>query len=234
MGLLKFFAPPECPVCAAGVPAPGAACADCAAHLEADALTARGRCPRCFFENTRGAACDFCAGRPVWFDRHFSLYRCTARWRRTLHAWKFENDRQLWRLFAPRLLALAPTLTQLGVEAVFWIDSGASGRELRFYQPCADPARALAAALAVPARAGLRKIARDKQSGRSYLDRFRAVAGSLEAAFPARAAGLRRCAILEDVFTTGATANEAARILKKNGVATVTVVSLLLREEAFD
>lgn len=234
MGLCKFLAPPECPVCAAGVGEPGQACADCAAHLEADALSAAGRCPRCFFETPRGAACAFCSSRPVWFDRHFSLYRCTARWRRTLHAWKFENDRPLWRLFAPRLLALAPALAGRGVETVFWIDSGASGRELRFYQPCADPARALAAALGVEARAGLRKIARDKQSGRSYLDRFRVVAGSLAAAFPARLAGLLHCAILEDVFTTGATANEAARILKKNGVATVTVVSLLLREEAFE
>lgn len=234
MGLLKFLSPPECPVCALGVAELGQACVECAAHLEADALDAAGRCPRCFFETPRGASCAFCSGRPVWFDRHVSLYRCSARWRRTLHAWKFENDRALWRLFAPRLLAHAPTLAQPGVDAVFWIDSGVSGRALRFYQPCADPARALAAALAAPARAGLRKIARDKQSGRSYLDRFRAVAGSLEAAFPARTTGLSHCALLEDVFTTGATANEAARILKKNGVATVTVVSLLLREEAFE
>ncbi len=234
MSLLKFLAPPECPVCGAGVCAAGLACETCTAHLELDALVAPGRCARCYFETSGRAACVFCASRPLWFDRHQSLYRCSARWRRTLHAWKFENDRALWRLFTPRLLALAPVLAEQGVDGVVWIDSGASGRELRFYQPCADPARVLAQALGVPAWPGLKKIARDKQSGRNYLDRFRAAAGSIQAAFPARPTGLSHCAILEDVFTTGATANEAARVLKKNGVATVTVVSLLLREEAFE
>ncbi len=37
--------------------------------------------------------------------------------------------------------------------------------------------------------------------------------------------------LLEDVFTTGATANEAARVLKKGGVNDVTVLSLLFRED---
>ncbi|MCB1322963.1 MAG: hypothetical protein KDK34_22090, partial [Leptospiraceae bacterium] len=39
--------------------------------------------------------------------------------------------------------------------------------------------------------------------------------------------------LLEDLWTTGATANEAARVLKKNGVRKVIVLSLLLREETF-
>jgi predicted amidophosphoribosyltransferase len=80
--------------------------------------------------------------------------------------------------------------------------------------------------LQVSAGPDLRKRARRNQSGRTYADRFYAVHDSLAFVGPARH---RRWLLLEDVFTTGATANEAARILKKNGALSVFVLSLLLR-----
>lgn len=150
-----------------------------------------------------------------------------------LHRWKFENERPAWRLFRPALDRIAARLRTRAPDRIGWIDSGREGYRRRAYQPCADPARYLAQSLGVPAGADLCKAGAGKQSGRSYADRFLALQKGLRC----DSAALRDCRrylLLEDVFTTGATANAAAAELKKNGVLTVQVVSLLLREEACD
>ncbi len=156
-------------------------------------------------------------------------------WREVVHRWKYENDRRLWRLFwdlEPGLAANRKRVMELreaGIDRIVWIDSGRSGRHLRNYQPCADLAGALASILrpVFGSGADLRKRKGKQQSGQGFVDRFFALHDSLEFCGPGTA---RRCLLVEDVFTTGATANEAARILKKNGALQVIVFSLLLRD----
>ncbi|MCR9143840.1 MAG: hypothetical protein NXI24_16455 [bacterium] len=152
-------------------------------------------------------------------------------WREALHRWKFENDRRLWRLFwslciTPELLERCRTLK---IDRVVWIDSGAAGRQVRNYQPCADVALALTRALAAPGGCGpdLRKKRAGQRSAQSYAERFFSVHNSLEFCGAGEA---RTYLLVEDVFTTGATANEASRVLKKNGAFHVFVISLLLRD----
>lgn len=156
-------------------------------------------------------------------------------WREVLHRWKYENDRRLWQIFWSICMDsnCIEELRGRGIERIAWIDSGSAGRQLRNFQPCADMARALATALNVPCGPHLKKKKRKgqkiqgNQSSQAYVDRFFAIHDSLEYCGPM---GSGNWLLIEDVFTTGATANEAARVLKKNGAFHVFVLSLLLRD----
>ncbi len=173
-----------------------------------------------------------CSGRRIYFDAHRSLFRLNREWREVLHCWKFENDRRLFRMFRTTILdTLAPELRDFGPERVVYIASGRSARHLRNYQPCADLARSIGAGLGLPWGGDLVKIDGSlRQSGRGHDDRFLGIHNGL------RYRGLpeipRRMLLVEDVFTTGATANEASRMLKKNGAHAVFLLSLFIREEA--
>lgn len=105
--------------------------------------------------------------------------------------------------------------------------------------PCYDPMRDLAGLLRAswvtkfgnspPAREVLRKQRRGRQSKRAFSDRFWQIVGGFEVVGePVR--GLR-VLLLEDLFTTGATANEASRLLREAGAIEVRVISMVMREE---
>jgi competence protein ComFC len=242
----EFWFPPVCPGCDLLLASDSrGACKTCRPRLELEGPGSdnRERCERCHSaidtrldrslqESPPGSGrCSFCASRRVFFDRHRAMLPMRGLWREVVHRWKYENDRRLWRVFWS-LCFSAETLDELrnqSFDRIVWIDSGSAGRQLRNYQPCADVGRALALALR-PAwghGADLRKQKSKQQSARAYADRFFSVHNSLEFR---GAAGPSKYLLIEDVFTTGATANEAARILKKNGAFHVFVLSLLLRD----
>ncbi len=131
-------------------------------------------------------------------------------------------------MFLPALFRLAAR-EKKSFDRIGYIASGKSGWKNRPYQPCRDIGRIFAEKQGLPCTADLRKKKNTKQSQKSYSDRFLDIHDSLEAAgsiLPAKS-----YLLIEDVFTTGATANEAARILKKSGVFSVTVWSMLHRED---
>ena len=143
-----------------------------------------------------------------------------------LHAWKFGNDRGLYRLFLPelqhRLGELHPEIQRFG-----YIGSGRSRFQVRSYQPCLDICRGLSAGMSLGFGADVMKRKRGRQSSRGYAGRF----FDSKDAFRVQPPQVESYLLVEDVFTTGASANEAARMLKKSGVAKVYVVSLLMRED---
>ncbi len=231
--LFRFLCPPLCPVCNREVAVSGSergVCPGCSPGLLEARLTQAGRCPTCFYP--RRGACSFCDGRIVYFDEHRSLFGLSDAWRSLVHTWKFDQERDLYRVFLPALNDLAGRFQEaLPTEnwRVTYIDSGREGFSRRSFRPCRDPARELARTLGLAWGADLRKI-RNRQSSNTRFFRHFRVRGSLQVNGPVA----ENVILLEDVFTTGATANEAARILKKNGAKFVRVISLLFREDLVD
>ncbi|MCB1316829.1 MAG: ComF family protein [Leptospiraceae bacterium] len=220
----------ECLLCHEGTNG-GAVCGKCLQGLGRARVLPAGRCERCYLRLSSGDAhCSFCDDRNVYFDRHISLYQLTPAWREILHHWKFHNGRRLYGLFRPALRRILSELKNTRIDSVCYIDSGLLSRRNRRYQPCLDPARYLASLAGIPARAGLRKMKSTRQSEEIFNRRFFAVHDKIA---PNGSSGGAVQILLEDLWTTGATANEAARVLKKNGVRKVIVLSLLLREETF-
>lgn len=228
--LLDLYVPSRCAVCEREV-AHQNLCGVCRKTLEMDRLDASGlgRCGICWFQLQPDGHCAFCATRHVFFDRHRSLYHLSSNWRTVLNTWKFHNERRLYRLFVEPLVEAIGTL-EGGVVRLGYIGSGRGGWNVRSYQPCRDLCRAVGRRLGVKSSMFLEKVhSSSKQSTRSKAGRFFEVAGAFAAV--SRNSPSEHYVLLEDVFTTGATANEAARKLKNAGVNRVTVMSLLFRED---
>ena len=203
-------------------------CRQCRRALSEALADSAGRCRRCF---ALEAYC-ICNSRNIYFDRHIGLYRLTPRWREVLHRWKFEQERWLWIYFAGALRRIVRRSSFLrSADHVSFIGSGKGGLRFRSYQPCADPAFALARWLGRSAGADVYKRRSRSQSAAGYAARFVALHNSLAIKGGSARDG-QHVLLLEDLFTTGATANEAARILKKNGVREVSVLSLLVRDRS--
>ncbi|MBI5696552.1 MAG: ComF family protein, partial [Nitrospirae bacterium] len=85
------------------------------------------------------------------------------------------------------------------------------------------------AALAVGARLSLDGLARVRytapQVGMGHAERLANVKGAFEVARPGEFAGAR-VLLVDDVYTTGATVNECARVLMKAGAASVRVLTV--------
>ncbi|MBU43414.1 MAG: hypothetical protein CMN76_09365 [Spirochaetaceae bacterium] len=194
-------------------------------------LSVYGRCSICFSVLAQ-RNCSFCQNRNVLFDRHISTFGLNSECKRVLQAWKFENERRAYLWSLPYLKERLHTLLK---EAdiirrpgyLIYIESGGSSRDTRNYQPVADLSRHLETP-ALPACGMLKKVRTRKQSGAGRKDRFFQLKGSIQLTVKYRPAFYY--VILEDVFTTGATASEASRILKKQSGAQVLVLSLFMAE----
>lgn len=89
-------------------------------------------------------------------------------------------------------------------------------------------ARCLAQELGLPCRLGLlrRRLPTHAQPGLSRKERFRNVRGAFQAAEAPASPAPAHVLLVDDVLTTGATAETCALALKAAGVARVTVVTL--------
>lgn len=166
------------------------------------------------------------------FDRHISTFGLNTETKRVLQAWKFENDRHSFRTFLPflrsRLTGLLEEEDIIDLPGlIVYIGSGASSRNIRNYQPVQDLAHELGMET-LEVRGILRKKVSRKQSGMDRKNRFLQVLDSIQLTEEYRPAYYY--VILEDLFTTGATANEASRILKRQSQAPVYVLSLFMAD----
>jgi len=128
------------------------------------------------------------------------------------------------RLFETALAQL-PAELLAGRDSITVIGPDRPYRKRRF-EPCVDVARILGRQLGLPVHVALQKRKSLHQKDRNKEDRHFKIIDSLIG----RQSSVHPL-LLEDVFSTGATANEAARLLKKNGANTVHLLSLLLNDD---
>jgi ComF family protein len=206
-----------CPLCGA----PGdEICAPCDATLPRNA----NPCPSCALplpEGTpQGLPCADCQAHPPAFDRALAPLLYAPPVDRLIAGFKYQLQLPLGRMLtAP----LAATLRERGPlpELLLPIPAAASRLRRRGFNQAAEIARHLGRQLDL-AWAGNRLLrVRDAgpqhELGRAQRRR------NLRGAFACRGALPRHVALIDDVMTTGATADEASRILKRAGVGQVDV-----------
>lgn len=217
--LLELLYPPRCASCeGAGEPF----CSTCA-----DALLPPGEgCPRCGRPG-RAATCGHCLARPPAFDGLRSAGLFGGPLADAVHALKYGDRpalaRPLGRWLAERV-PLEPGSLLVAVPL------GRGRRRARGYDQAARLAGHLARASGATLLTGaLRRIRETPpQVGLGRAGRAANVAGAF-AADPGRVAG-RELVLVDDVVTTGATADAAARALLAAGAVRVTVVALARAE----
>ncbi len=172
--------------------------------------------------------CALCSHRAVYFDAARSVARYDGPMGALIRNLKYNGHLWLTDDLAD-LLATGVHTHYDGVpfDAVAAVPLHWSKRRRRGFNQSAHLAAALGRRLRIPsARRCLRRWRPDRsQTKLTVAQRAANVAGAFEGRWRRWLQG-RRILLVDDVMTTGATANECARALKEGGAATVHVMTL--------
>lgn len=197
-----------CPACDTELPRPAAACACCAAPLAQPAGLAL-RCARC-------------QQAPPAFDRTIALFGYAAPVDRLILRLKYHGDLRLARVLGTRLAAALRAQAVAAPDLIVPVPLHVTRLRSRGYNQALELARPIAQRLRVPldyrsvtrVRATAPQIDMDHEARRKNLHRAFRANGDLTG---------RRVAIVDDVMTSGHTANAVAAALRKAGAAEVAV-----------
>ena len=161
--------------------------------------------------------CRECAGRRLGFASARAAVGYDAAARRLVHAWK---ERGLRRLAAEAAQLVAERIATPEVDALTFVPADRIRRLERGHNPAERLALELAALWELPCLPLLERTRGGRQRGSTAAER-RTVRG----AFRATGQAPRKVAVVDDVYTTGATAAAAATALRAAGARRVEAVA---------
>lgn len=219
MGLLSLVLPLRC----AGCDRPGAAlCGPCLASFVR--LGPVG-CERCGAPGPWPVRrCAECAGRRLAFVTARAAIAYDARSRPVVSAWKEHGRSDLAR---PLAAIVTGVVAPPEVDALTFVPGDLERGLVRGHVPAAGLARALGRAWGLPLERLLVRTGhgRSESMRQASLPRARRRA-NVRDAFAATGCAPRRVALVDDVYTTGATAAACAAELRRAGSRRVEVVTL--------
>jgi ComF family protein len=201
----------------------GRVCADCRAVFAAPLP----RCRRCALAVPAGIdVCGECLTTTPAFDAALAAVDYLAPWDRLVTAFKFHGALELAPLFADALVDAEGRRAAARPDLVLPVPLAPSRLRERGYNQAWELARRVARRLAVAADPHL--LLRIRATAHQLALPPAARAGNVRGAFavePCRRAEIvgRRIAVVDDVMTTGSTANELAQLLKQAGAGAVEI-----------
>ena len=221
--LLDFALPPRCGGCGTIVDEVDSFCAGCWSKIE---FLGVGGCSRCGLplKATDASLCGLCLARPPRLDRiraavaYDEISRSIAM--RLKYGRKVALARTMSRFMHPLLGEFPPDAVLVPVplhRARLWN---------RGFNQSAIVARELSRRTGLPVVVDALKRVRSTPplKGMNLRQRRRTVAGAFRAHRPTEFRG-RTIILVDDVLTTGSTANACARVLKRAGAARVDLIS---------
>ena len=211
--MLELLLPQRCLACGRG----GAlVCRDCVEALPRIAPPLCERCGRPTSWPVR--RCSECSGRRLAFATARAAVAYDARVRAIVAGWKEHGLRRLASLAA---VVVAETVTRPAVEVLTFVPPDRGRLLERGHHPAERLARELGRRWDIPTQVLLDRAGRaPRQRGATLVERRRNVRG----AFTSKRSPKRVC-LVDDVYTSGATASAAATALRKAGADTVQVVT---------
>ncbi len=228
--LFAFLLPDDCRLC--GRPLEGFSvvpvCGSCLAAPEP--FAPEYACLRCRtpFLNPRPlneeGLCRLCAAGVTAFGGAWSCGVYDGRLRELIHLFKYGRMMPLGRVLGRMMARAYPRDQQF--DALVPVPSHWRRRFWRGFDQAELLARELSRRTGIPVRRLLRRRRHTRaQAGLSRRERRQNIRGCFEAARPGEVRGLRLL-LIDDVLTTGATANAAAAALREAGAAHVGVFTL--------
>jgi competence protein ComFC len=215
VAVLELLLPERCAVCARPGPALCEPCRDALVRLSPPV------CDRCGSPSAWPVRrCAECAGRRLAFTRARSAIVYEERARALVRSWKEKGRR---RLAEEAAAVLAEVVAAPDVDVLTHVPGDPERALERGDVPPRALAHALGALWAIPAADLLRRTRTLKrQRGLSLAERRRNVRGTVAATRDSP----RRVCLIDDVYTSGATAHACASALRKTGARHVEVVTL--------
>jgi predicted amidophosphoribosyltransferase len=210
--MLDLLLPQRCVVCGCGG---RQLCADCRDELQ---RIEPPLCARCGAPTVWPVErCRECAGRRLAFATARAAVGYDAAARRLVQAWK---ERGLRRLAAEAARIVAERLPPPEVDALTFVPADRGRRLERGHNPAERLALELAALWELPCLPLLERTSGGRQRGSSAAERR-----TLRGAFRATSAAPRKVAVIDDVYTTGATAAAAASALHAAGARRIEAIA---------
>ncbi len=225
--LLDQLLPPRCLSCGTGVQNTGRICSDCWKDLEFLQGPACDCCGHPFDFQVDGALCGACSAKQPFFDRARAAVRYDDGSRRMIISFK-HNDRTDYADFFSQLLLQAGQSLDMSAAIVTPVPLHKKRLGNRRYNQAVLMARIFADKKACDYIPDL--LSREKhtppQKG-NYSNRKRNVAGAFrfKPRYQEKITG-RTIILIDDVYTTGATAQACARILKRAGASRVEILTI--------
>jgi competence protein ComFC len=210
--VLDLLLPQRCVVCGGGRRQLCAGCREELPRIEPP-LCARCGAPTVWPVDR----CRECAGRRLGFASARAAVGYDAAARRLVHAWK---ERGLRRLAADAAQLVADRVPAPEVDALTFVPADRGRRLERGHNPAERLALELGVIWELPCLPLLDRTRGGRQRGSSAAER-RTVRGAFRAAVEVP----RSVAVLDDVYTTGATAAAAASALRAGGARRVEAVA---------
>ncbi len=221
--LQELLYPPACLACSHVMSARAAFCESCDTAVE----RVPPACCRCCAEpgHFLASLCPRCSARPPPFSRAWAPFTHEGPVARAIHRFKYEDHPELAQPLAELLADEARSFLARAPSTLVALPLHARRFRERRYDQTQLMAGALARLTGRRAPVGLLSRPREtlRQVGLSEHERARNVAEAFSAS-PAVAG--RSLLLLDDVFTTGATARAAAAALRQAGAAHVEVLAL--------
>lgn len=179
--------------------------------------------------NTR---CDDCRSQDIHFDKAVAAYIFDDTSANLVYGIKYSNAQ-----FAARHLAtllVEPISTLEPFDIIIPVPLHENRKKWRGYNQSELVASALSELTSIPleTQALVRHIETETQQGKGRIERQANMVGAFKVVDKEKIKG-KSILLIDDVFTTGTTVNECARILKKNGAYKVFVATLLKAISAY-
>ncbi|HEQ71047.1 MAG TPA: ComF family protein [Spirochaetia bacterium] len=230
---LDILYPEDCLLCGAALPLfphPGTApvCENCRKDLRP--LSGR-RCEVCGVPLiSEDRLCTRCRIQPYAFSRHRSLFAYSGAIRELIRLFKFKGKRRLGRLFADYFFDVRREFGFSVAEPVYLVPVPSRARRTRARG--FDHVKLIATLLA--AQRGCRfcdcltRTGGSPQKSLSFVERQKNVRDAYSPRSSVTRVAGAQCILVDDIFTTGGTADACAAVLIAHDAAGVSVVTLAM------
>ena len=220
--------PRRCPVCG-GVAMPKGRLI-CPACLKQLSFVSSPACMKCGKEigSRDQEYCADCIRRKKSFTRGFALLNYDSRAAVSMAAVKYHNKREYLDFYArAAALRFEKQFRQAGIQVIVPVPVHASRLKTRGFNQAAVLAEKLSAELGIPWEELLIRVKKtDPQKSLGSAERLKKLRGAFEA--EQEAGKWERVLLVDDIYTTGSTAEICSRALLKTGVKQVFVFAVCI------
>ncbi len=223
---LNIIYPPCCLICSEAVTKANSFCAECWADITFISAPYCIKCAVPLSVDHHGNICYLCKKTRPLFDGARAVFRYDNNTKSLIHALKFNDKTQAANAFAELMFIYGKELIR-NVDLIIPVPITRSKLAKRKYNQAVLLAKPIARESGKLLRLNIlaKLLETGSQVGLRKADRQR----NLEKAFVCKDVKLirgKKILLVDDVLTTGATANACSKVLKKNGAARVFVLTL--------
>jgi ComF family protein len=227
--LLSLFFPPHCANCEADTAAGVHLCESCADKARRIEPPLCERCSEPFagaiFETF---TCANCAGRKLHFDCAVAPYLSRGVVREFIHRFKYDRERYLRQPLAAWLAEALKDerLKRHAFDLIVPVPLHSTRQRERGFNQAEELAKLLSRHCGVPVASALKRTRyTTTQTRLAREERMENLRGAFRVRHTA-AVQSRHLLLVDDVFTTGSTVDECARVLRQAGAASVRVATV--------